>query len=56
MYYSFIKNSLPPSGKKARLEPPLPLEILASDPPPLQNFQQLSVGGGGGGMDIFWNN
>ena len=25
-------NSLPPCGKKAKLEPPLPLEILTSDP------------------------
>ena len=26
---------------------PLPLEILAADPPPPWNFQQPSVGGGG---------
>lgn len=32
---------------------PLPLEILAADPPPPWNFQQPSVGVGG--MDIFYN-
>ena len=33
---------------------PLPLEILAADPPPPWNFQQPSVGGGGS-MYIFYN-
>ena len=30
---SFVTNCLPPSGKSLDLSPPLPSEILASDPP-----------------------
>ena len=37
-------------------EPPYPSEITAFEPPlPLKIFNDLPWGGGGGGMDIFWN-
>ena len=42
---SFITNFLPVSEKEARLMPPLPSEILASDAPPFRNFQHPSVEG-----------
>ena len=50
---SFVTNCLPPSRKKSRLEPPPPLEILASDSPSPLEFPTTFCGGGGRGYGYF---
>ena len=45
-----------PFGKQFPMNPPYPLEITAFEPPlPLGISNDLPWGGGGEGMDIFWN-
>ena len=46
---------LHPLEKGLPMNPPLPSEISAFEPPSPSEFPVTFRGAGGGGMDIFWN-